>query len=70
MADTKVLANEIVQQDYKYGWSTKTESVMNIGKGLSEDVVRKISAIKNEPQWMLDIRLDAYKAFLELENPK
>ena len=69
MTNTKVLANEIIQEDYKYGWSTKTDSVINIGKGLSEDVLRNISAIKKEPQWMLDIRLEAYKAFLELDTP-
>ena len=33
------------------------------GKGLSEDIIRKISAKKNEPQWMLDIRLEAFKIF-------
>ena len=70
MADTKQLANEIVQQDYKYGWSTETTSVINTGYGLSEETVRQISAYKNEPEWMLNIRLQAYEAFLELENPK
>src|SRR6056300_1163643 len=70
MADTKQLANEIVQQDYKYGWSTETTSIINTGFGLSEETVRQISAYKNEPEWMLNIRLQAYEAFLELENPK
>ena len=62
-------ANKIVG-DYKYGFSTKTDSLITMDKGLSEEVVRAISKIKNEPEWMLDIRLKAYKAFLELKNPK
>lgn len=42
---------------------------MKFPAGLTEEVVREISAIKNEPEWMLDIRLQAYKAFLELPLP-
>jgi Fe-S cluster assembly protein SufB len=56
--------------DYKYGFSTKTESLIKMDKGLSEEVVIAISKIKEEPEWMLDLRLKAYKAFLKLENPK
>mgnify|MGYP003474362156 CR=1 FL=1 len=44
---------------YKYGFETLIESD-KAPKGLSEDIVRFISAKKNEPQWMLDWRLDAY----------
>lgn len=69
MADSKHIANEIVG-DYKYGFTTDAETVLSSGKGLNEDVVRFISKAKNEPDWMLDIRLKAYRAFVKMENPK
>ena len=53
---------------YKYGFETIIESDM-APKGLSEDTVRFISAKKNEPQWMLDWRLEAYARFLTLTEP-
>jgi len=53
---------------YKYGFSSDIESDM-APKGLSEDIVRFISAKKNEPQWMLDWRLDAYSRWLTMEEP-
>ncbi|WP_137152088.1 Fe-S cluster assembly protein SufB [Devosia sp. FKR38] len=53
---------------YKYGFETDIESDM-APKGLSEDTVRFISAKKNEPEWMLEWRLDAYKRFLTLTEP-
>ncbi len=56
--------------DYKYGFKTETKSVIDSGKGLSEDVVRFISKAKNEPDWMLEFRLNAYKQFVKLNNPK
>lgn len=40
------------------------------GYGLSVQIIKKISKLKNEPKWMLDIRLNAYRKFLELKNPK
>jgi len=53
---------------YKHGWSTDIESEF-APKGLSEDTVRFISAKKDEPEWMLDWRLKAYRAFLKMEEP-
>ncbi|HTO28382.1 MAG TPA: Fe-S cluster assembly protein SufB [Devosia sp.] len=53
---------------YKYGFETDIESDM-APKGLSEDTVRFISAKKNEPQWMLDWRLEAYARFLTMTEP-
>ncbi|MGV8830875.1 MAG: Fe-S cluster assembly protein SufB [Devosia sp.] len=53
---------------YKYGFETDIESDM-APKGLSEDTVRFISAKKNEPEWMLEWRLEAYKRFLTLTEP-
>ena len=61
--------NDIVG-DYKYGFKTETKSVLTTGKGLSEEVVRKISETKKEPDWMLEFRLKAYHSFLKQENPK
>ncbi|MFU8785913.1 MAG: Fe-S cluster assembly protein SufB [Candidatus Izemoplasmataceae bacterium] len=55
--------------DYKYGFKTETTSVMNTGKGLTEDKVREISAIKKEPRWMTDFRVKSYQKFIELKNP-
>lgn len=53
---------------YKYGFITDIESD-KAPKGLNEDIVRFISAKKNEPQWMLDWRLDAYKRWLTMKEP-
>ncbi|GGF65666.1 Fe-S cluster assembly protein SufB [Azorhizobium oxalatiphilum] len=53
---------------YKYGFVTDIESE-KAPKGLSEDTVRYISAKKNEPEWMLEWRLDAYRRWLTMEEP-
>jgi Fe-S cluster assembly protein SufB len=53
---------------YKYGFETQIESE-KAPKGLSEDIVRFISAKKNEPQWMLDWRLDAFRRWLTMREP-
>ena len=55
--------------EYKYGFKTEVENIVDTGKGLSEEVIRTISKLKNEPDWMLEFRLKSYKAFLETENP-
>jgi Fe-S cluster assembly protein SufB len=65
---TKEQIKEIIG-DYKYGFKTEADILESTGKGLSEEVVRKISAFKNEPEWMLDIRLKAYHKFMSLKNP-
>ncbi|MDT8298196.1 MAG: Fe-S cluster assembly protein SufB, partial [Spirochaetaceae bacterium] len=49
--------------DYQYGFSYPDQSVYKPAKGLSEEVVRNISAQKNEPEWMLEFRLRALRAF-------
>jgi len=54
------IIDEITQGDYKYGFVTDIESD-NAPKGLNEDIIRFISAKKNEPLWMLEYRLTAYK---------
>lgn len=48
---------------YGYGWSDSDEAGASAQRGLSEDVVRDISAKKSEPDWMLDVRLRALKTF-------
>ena len=53
---------------YKYGFVTDIESE-KAPKGLSEDVIRFISAKKNEPEWMLRWRLDAYRRWLTMREP-
>jgi Fe-S cluster assembly protein SufB len=54
---------------YKYGFETKVESE-KAPKGLSEDIVRYISEKKNEPAWMLEWRLDAYRRWLNMREPE
>jgi len=58
---------EAIAKDYEWGFSSDIEQEF-APKGLSEDTVRFISAKKNEPQWMLDWRLKAYRAWLEMEE--
>src|SRR5262249_55417335 len=53
---------------YKYGFVTDIESE-KAPKGLSEDIVRFISTKKNEPGWMLEWRLDAYRRWLPMREP-
>jgi len=61
--------NELPTDDYKYGFKNEDVSIANTGKGLNEDVIREISKLKNEPEWMLEFRLKAYKLFKQLPLP-
>ena len=58
------------QEDYKYGFKDKDTSIVNTGIGLTEDVVRQISKLKDEPEWMLEFRLKAFRAFQEMPMPE
>ncbi|HEY9876873.1 MAG TPA: Fe-S cluster assembly protein SufB [Leptolyngbyaceae cyanobacterium] len=58
----------LVSQPYKYGFVTDIESDV-IPRGLNEDVIRLISAKKNEPEFMLQFRLKAYRKWLTMEEP-
>lgn len=60
----------IHDDDYQYGFRDQDKSVYNTGKGLNKDIIRKISAKKNEPQWMLDFRLRSYDYFVDAKLPK
>ena len=53
---------------YKYGFSTEIEST-RAPKGLNENVIRFISNIKKEPEWMLNFRLKAFERFKQLKEP-
>jgi len=66
--DTNTL-EDLAQQDYKYGFVTPIESE-SIPPGLNEDVIRLISRKKNEPDWMTEWRLKAYRHWLTMEEPK
>jgi len=55
-------------KDYKYGFTTDIESIKS-PKGLNEEVIRFISKVKNEPNWMLDWRLKAYNRLQKLKEP-
>jgi len=59
----------LVNQPYTAGFVTDIESE-TVAKGLSEDTIRLISTKKNEPQWLLDFRLDAYRHWLKMEEPQ
>ncbi len=69
MTETKDIIEEVTNSEYKYGFVTNIESD-NAPKGLSEDIVRFISAKKNEPEWMLEYRLKAFRHWLKMTEPK
>ncbi|QTE21280.1 Fe-S cluster assembly protein SufB [Polaribacter cellanae] len=62
------LEEELKTQEYKYGFYTDIESD-TFPIGLSEDVVRAISKKKNEPEWMTEWRLEAYRVWEQMEEP-
>jgi Fe-S cluster assembly protein SufB len=62
------IIGEVTSSDYKYGFVSDIETE-TIAKGLSEEVVRIISAKKNEPEWLLDFRLKAYRKWVSMEAP-
>jgi Fe-S cluster assembly protein SufB len=63
------LEKELKNKEYEYGFYTDMKSD-TIPVGLSEEVIRIISAKKNEPEWMLEWRLQAYRVFIEMEEPE
>ena len=66
--DTIALVKDIEVDKYKYGFTTDIESDY-APKGLNEDIVRFISNKKNEPHWMLEARLEAYRRWLQMDEP-
>jgi Fe-S cluster assembly protein SufB len=55
--------------DYRYGFHDPENAVIKFDKGISEQVVRDISALKNEPEWMTEIRVKAYRHYVERPMP-
>ncbi len=68
MAKENRLINEIEENEYKYGFRTEIETD-TIRKGLDEEIVRLISTKKEEPEWMTEMRVKAYRHWLTLEPP-
>lgn len=60
---------ELANKEYKYGFVTDIEAD-SLPKGLNEDIIRQLSAKKNEPEWMTEWRLKAYRHWLTMEEPK
>ena len=74
MTDSAILKDQAAHDaaakvaDYEHGWSAEIETDF-APKGLNEDTVRFISAKKNEPEWMLDARLKAFRHWLTMPMP-
>ena len=66
--DQDKLLNEVAASEYKYGFYSDI-AAEQIQKGLNEDVVRLISSKKNEPEWLLEFRLKAYRHWLTMKMP-
>jgi Fe-S cluster assembly protein SufB len=69
MAEENALLKEFTEKEYEYGWSVDLE-VDQLPKGLNEDIVRAISAKKNEPEWLTEWRLKAFRHWLTMEEPQ
>jgi Fe-S cluster assembly protein SufB len=66
--DSNNILEEVTRGEYKYGFYTDIE-METAPKGLNEDIIRYISARKNEPEWLLEFRLKAYRHWLTLKEP-
>ena len=67
MSENKQI-HDVINKEYKLGFETLVQSD-TFAKGLNEDVIRAISAKKDEPSWLLDFRLKAYAKWLKMEEP-
>lgn len=67
--DSTKIINDVTSSDYKYGFITDIETEI-IPKGLDEEVIKLISAKKEEPEWMLEFRLKAYRYWLTRKQPE
>ena len=68
MTEEDKILEEVTAAEYKYGFTTDIESD-KIPKGLNEDVIRIISQKKNEPEWLLEYRLKAFRSWKKMEEP-
>ncbi|MBP5560237.1 MAG: Fe-S cluster assembly protein SufB, partial [Muribaculaceae bacterium] len=67
-ADEQDFLRQAADEEYQYGFVTDIDTHV-IPKGLNEDVVRQISQLKGEPEWLLEFRLKAFRHWLTLEQP-
>ena len=68
MSTSPETIEQLASREYKYGFET-TVDTDTFAPGLDEDVIRRLSAKKDEPEWLLEFRLKAYRAWLELREP-
>ena len=68
MSTQEETLEQIANSEYKYGFETDVEAD-TFEPGLNEEIVRRLSAIKGEPEWLLDYRLRAYRAWLKMTEP-
>src|SRR3989338_6190155 len=62
-------AKSLVDREYKYGFVTDIEAE-TVPRGLNEDIIRLISQKKHEPEFMLNWRLNAYRRWIKMEEPR
>jgi len=65
-----LITKDLLGTEYKYGFKDPEKFSIKTGKGLNKNIIKQISKIKNEPKWMLDLRLRAYEHFLSRRMPK
>src|SRR5688572_21920037 len=69
MSKSNQVLEEITSREYEHGWTVNLEAD-EAPKGLSEDIVRFISAKKGEPEWLLEWRLKAFRQWEKMVEPK
>lgn len=67
--DSNDILKDVTQSEYKYGFVTDIETEI-VPAGLNEEVIRHISSVKGEPEWLLEFRLKAYRHWLTLPHPQ
>jgi len=68
MSESKDIIKDAAESEYKYGFVSDIDTDI-VPPGLNEDVIRRISALKGEPEWLLEFRLEAYRYWLTLTPP-
>ena len=68
MEQERITIQSVADEDYKYGFTTDIETDY-FPKGINEEIVRKISAYKEEPDWLLQFRLDAFRRWQRMTEP-
>ena len=64
------MSNDKIEfSEYKYGFSDEDTSIVKTKVGLNQDVIREISKLKHEPDWMLEFRLKSYECFKNYKMP-